>query len=150
MSADELDPFRGHGVRVELPAKEGIDDPRERYRDSFHVVKETLTRIGVASSRSKFLYQSAHILHKRGQYAILHFKELFSLDGKPATITEDDIARRNTIAKLLEQWGLLTVRTVIPATLSSSSPQLKIISFQDKPRWTLVQKYELGGGKHAS
>lgn len=113
--------------------------------DDFLKVRETLTRIGVASRTQKTLYQSCHILHKRGRYYIPHFKELFLLDGKPSSLTEEDIARRNTIANLLAQWGL--VKLVDPS--KSADPiapinSIKIIPYAEKSEWTLVQKYSLG------
>jgi hypothetical protein len=113
--------------------------------DDFLKVRETLTRIGVASRTQKTLYQSCHILHKRGRYFIPHFKELFLLDGKPSSLTDEDIARRNTIANLLAQWGLVTL--VDPA--KSADPvapinSVKIIPYAEKSEWTLVQKYSLG------
>ncbi len=114
--------------------------------DDFLKVRETLTRIGVASKKDQTLFQSCHILHKRGQYYIVHFKELFALDGKPADITENDLSRRNAIAKLLEDWGLITVvrksqiETPPPIFLS----QIKIISHKEKDDWQLVPKYNIG------
>ena len=122
--------------------------------DDFLKIKETLTRIGVASKKEKTLYQSCHILHKRdkdtkeSKYYIVHFKELFRLDGKPTTITEDDLARRNTIANILAEWGLLTLvdvsKSVSPvATISS----IKIVSYKDKTNWKLEAKYNIGTNK---
>jgi len=114
-------------------------------QDDFLKVKETLTRIGVSSRKEKTLYQSCHILHKRGQYYIVHFKELFSLDGKPANITDNDIERRNAIAKLLEEWEL--VKIVNPEILEGKiAPihQIKIISFKEKDEWQLISKYNIG------
>jgi hypothetical protein len=112
--------------------------------DKFLLVKETLTRIGVPSHKEKKLYQSAHILHKRGKYYIVHFKELFILDGKPSSLDSDDIARRNTIAKLLEDWGL--VKIVHPDMIHdrASLSSIKIVSFGDKRNWDLVVKYTIG------
>ena len=110
--------------------------------DDFLKVRETLSRMGVASRREKILWQSAHILHKKGRYYIAHFKELFALDGKETNISENDIARRNTIAKLLGDWGLAEVKgdTDPVAPLS----QIKIISFKDKDDWELCTKYNIG------
>ena len=110
--------------------------------DDFLKVRETLSRMGVASRREKILWQSAHILHKKGRYYIAHFKELFALDGKETNISENDIARRNTIAKLLGDWGLVEVKgdTAPVAPLS----QIKIISFKDKDDWELCTKYNIG------
>lgn len=116
--------------------------------DDFLKIRETLTRIGVASKKDKKLYQSCHILHKRGQYAIVHFKELFALDGKPSDFyeNEQDIARRNTIVNLLEQWDLLTVvdDSKIQEPRADMS-QIKIIPFKEKNEWELVTKYNIGG-----
>lgn len=111
--------------------------------DSFLKIRETLTRIGVASPKDKKLYQSCHILHKRGKYYIVHFKELFALDGKSTNFDEEDLGRRNTIAKLLEQWELLNV---IGHTTNNYAPinQIKIISFKDKEEWELIPKYNIG------
>ena len=114
-------------------------------QDDFLKVRETLTRIGVSSRKEKVLYQSCHILHKQGQYYITHFKELFLLDGKPSNISENDIQRRNAIAKLLEEWGLLTI--VNPQIMIDNiAPlhQIKIISFKEKNEWELVTKYNIG------
>jgi hypothetical protein len=108
-------------------------------------VRETLTRIGVASKKEKVLYQSCHILHKQGKYYITHFKELFALDGKPTDITENDIARRNTVANLLEDWELIKIVTkeqTKEPTVSLS--QVKIISHKEKADWELVPKYNIG------
>ena len=110
--------------------------------DDFLKVRETLSRMGVASRREKTLWQSAHILHKKGKYYIAHFKELFALDGKETNISENDIARRNTIAKLLGDWGLVEVKGVIDPVAPLS--QIKIISFKDKDDWELCTKYNIG------
>lgn len=141
------DIFRGFGVKVELKPTPHIDDPKERYSDSFHVIRETLTRIGIASKKTKTLYQSTHVLHKRGQYSILHFKELFLLDGKSADLTEEDVARRNVIVNLLEEWKLLTVIDKEKMIIPSIAPQVRIISYKDKSLWTLTPKYSIGMGK---
>ena len=110
--------------------------------DDFLKVRETLSRIGVASRKEKTLYQSCHILHKQGKYYIVHFKELFALDGKDTNITENDVARRNTIANLLSDWGLVSVigETELKAPLS----QIKIIGFKEKDEWALETKYNIG------
>lgn len=111
--------------------------------DNFLKVKETLTRIGIASKKDKKLYQSCHILHKKGHYYITHFKELFILDNKDSDITMEDIERRNAIAKLLEDWGLLKI--VTPVTFSQSIlSQIKIVSYKEKNEWELVPKYNIG------
>ena len=114
--------------------------------DDFLKVRETLSRIGVASRKDKKLFQSTHILHKQGKYYICHFKELFALDGKSTNISENDIARRNTIANLLSDWGLVNVvgtSTVEPAPLS----QIKVISFREKNDWIFETKYNIGKKK---
>jgi hypothetical protein len=116
--------------------------------DDFLKVRETLTRIGVASRKDKVLYQSCHILHKQGRYYIVHFKELFALDGKPANFSEDDIARRNSIANLLAEWGL--VQLINPnATKEPVAPlsQIKILPHKEKDDWELVAKYNIGRKK---
>ena len=114
-------------------------------QDDFLKVRETLTRIGVSSRKEKVLYQSCHILHKQGQYYITHFKELFALDGKPSNISENDIQRRNAIAKLLEEWGLVTILNP-QIMIDNIAPihQIKIISFKEKNEWELVTKYNIG------
>jgi hypothetical protein len=116
--------------------------------DDFLKVRETLTRIGVAAKKENVLYQSCHILHKQGKYYIVHFKELFVLDGKPADIVDNDLARRNTITNLLEEWGL--VKIVDPTkTKTNVAPlsQIKIIPYRDKNDWQLVAKYNIGKKK---
>ena len=113
--------------------------------DDFLKVKETLTRIGVSSKREKKLYQSCHIFHKKGKYYIVHFKELFSLDGLPTNISENDIARRNTIASLLEEWGLLKiVNQEKSESPQVSLAQIKILPYREKEDWELVPKYHIG------
>ena len=116
--------------------------------DDFLKIRETLSRIGVASRKEKKLYQSCHILHKQGRYYIVHFKELFALDGKQTNLSENDIARRNTISKLLKDWGLVELKgeTEPIAPLS----QIKIISFKEKSDWTLETKYNIGTKKGES
>ena len=114
-------------------------------KDDFLKVKETLTRIGVASRKEKTLYQSCHILHKQQKYYIVHFKELFALDGKPFNFSDTDIARRNTIANLLAEWdlvGLVNTSNTEEPTLPLN--QLKILSFSEKEEWTLTPKYNIG------
>ncbi len=113
--------------------------------DDFLKIKETLTRIGVASRKDNKLYQSCHILHKQGKYYLVHFKELFKLDGKPADISDNDMERRNAIAKLLSEWGLLTL--VEPVGAIAPMNQIKIISYKDKEKWELISKYNIGGNK---
>jgi hypothetical protein len=110
--------------------------------DDFLKVRETLSRIGVASKKKKKLYQSCHILHKQGKYYIVHFKELFALDGKRTNLSENDIARRNTIVNLLNDWGLVGV--VDEAGPSAPLSQIKVISFREKNDWLLETKYNIG------
>ena len=110
--------------------------------DDFLKVRETLSRIGVASRKEKKLYQSCHILHKKGKYYIVHFKELFALDGKNTNLSENDIARRNTIVYLLNDWGLVNV--VGNAEPSAPLSQIKVISFKEKSEWLLETKYNIG------
>ena len=112
--------------------------------DDFLKVRETLTRIGVASRKDRKLYQSCHILHKQGRYFIVHFKELFVLDGKPSTITENDIQRRNTIAVLLSDWGLVTINNNEQAKDRAPLRQIKVISFKERDEWELCPKYNIG------
>lgn len=128
--------FKGLDSLVEIT----LTDPQ-----NFLKIKETLTRIGVASRKDRILYQSCHILHKRGKYYIVHFKELFGLDGHEITFDEDDLARRNTIANLLEDWGLLRIvdqaKTEEPVALMNS---IKVINFKEKNDWKLMPKYNIG------
>jgi hypothetical protein len=112
--------------------------------DDFLKVRETLTRIGVASRKDKKLYQSCHILHKQGRYFIVHFKELFVLDGKPSTITENDVQRRNTIAVLLADWGLVTINNNEQARDRAPLRQIKVISHKERHEWELCPKYNIG------
>ena len=112
--------------------------------DDFLKVRETLTRIGVASSKDKKIFQSCHILHKQGRYFIVHFKELFLLDGKKSNLEENDVARRNTIATLMSDWGLLTIENKDAAKPLAPLRQIKIISFKDKDEWELCPKYNIG------
>ena len=119
--------------------------------DDFLKVRETLTRIGVASKKEKTLYQSCHILHKQGRYYIVHFKELFALDGKPSYITESDVARRNTIIKLLKEWELVEILQpdLIENPVAPIS-QIKVLPFKDKDEWELTAKYNIGKKKSIS
>ena len=114
-------------------------------QDDFLKVRETLTRIGVSSRKEKVLYQSCHILHKQGKYYIVHFKELFALDGKPSNLTENDIQRRNAIANLLEEWGLVKIlnKSLMKDNIAPLH-QIKIISFKEKYEWQLITKYNIG------
>jgi hypothetical protein len=114
-----------------------IEDP-----DSFLKIRETLTRIGIASKTEKILYPSCHILHKRGKYYIVHFKEMFALEGKPSDITVDDIVRRNTIAKLIEQWGLCTVVLKEQIAVTNMS-NIKVIPHREKSQWVIKPKYKM-------
>lgn len=117
-------------------------------KDDFLKVRETLTRIGVAAKKENVLYQSCHILHKQGKYYIVHFKELFALDGKPSSMVENDVARRNTIINLLAEWGLIKI--VTPEKIEEPKAplsQIKIIAHKDKTDWELVAKYNIGKKK---
>ncbi len=118
--------------------------------DDFLKVRETLTRIGVASRKEKKLYQSCHILHKQGRYYIVHFKELFALDGKHANLTINDVQRRNRIAQLLSDWGLITI--VSESEVGDIAPlnQIKVLAFKEKGEWTLESKYNIGRKKTAA
>jgi hypothetical protein len=115
--------------------------------DDFLKVRETLTRIGVASRKEKKIYQSCHILHKQGRYFIVHFKELFALDGKHANLTVNDVQRRNRIVQLLSDWGLITV--ISPEKVTDIAPlnQIKVLSYKDKDEWELETKYNIGKKK---
>ena len=112
--------------------------------DDFLKVRETLTRIGVASRKDKKLFQSCHILHKQGRYFIVHFKELFALDGKEANLTDNDIERRNTIAQLLSDWGLIAIINTTVAEKKAPLSQIKVLSFKEKSEWDLQAKYNIG------
>ena len=129
----------------------GIEDMLEisfKENDDFLKIRETLTRIGVASRKDKTLYQSCHILHKRGRYYLVHFKELFALDGKESSITENDLGRRNAIARLLEEWELLSIINASKAEepLAPMS-QIKVLPHKEKSEWDLVAKYNIGNAK---
>jgi len=115
--------------------------------DNFLKVKETLTRIGIASRKERKLYQSCHILHKQGRYFIVHFKELFALDGKESNLTANDVERRNTVAVLLQDWGLLKIIRANDAQPQASLSQIKVLSFKEKDEWELVPKYNIGKKK---
>ena len=115
--------------------------------DDFLKVRETLTRIGVASRKEKKIYQSCHILHKQGKYYIVHFKELFALDGKHTNISENDLQRRNRIAKLLSDWGLIEIVEEIAEEQLAPLNQIKVLSYKDKGEWTLESKYNIGKKK---
>ena len=130
------DIFRGLGVEIKF----GSDE-------DFLKIKETLTRIGISSRKEKKLYQSCHILHKRGRYAIMHFKELFSLDGLDTNISENDIARRNTIVDLLEEWELCEIlEPELCEEPMANLGQIKILPHKDKDEWELIPKYHIGNG----
>ena len=127
---------------------EDLLEVRLKAEDDFLKVRETLTRIGVSSKKDNKLYQSCHIIHKRGKFYIVHFKELFALDGLPTDIDDTDIGRRNTIANLLEEWGLLNIVDSKKASEPIVSlAQMKIIPFKDKQNWELVPKYHIGKKK---
>jgi Bacteriophage translational regulator len=130
-------------ISVEVEGYEPVE-VELKSQDDFLKIRETLTRIGVASRKDQTLYQSCHILHKQGRYFIVHFKELFALDGKRADISLNDIERRNTIAHLLEDWGLVEILN--PTCCDSTAPlsQIKVLSFAEKGDWTLATKYNIG------
>jgi hypothetical protein len=133
---EENDIFESLGVEISLKTQE-----------DFLKIKETLTRIGVSSRKENKLYQSCHILHKRGRYAIMHFKELFELDGLESNISDNDVGRRNTIVSLLEEWGLLNVIDPIEEDEPKANiKQIKIILHKDKDDWELIPKYHIGKG----
>ena len=117
--------------------------------DDFLKVRETLTRIGVASRKERKIYQSCHILHKQGRYYIVHFKELFALDGKKANISLNDVQRRNRIVQLLVDWGLVNISTESQEKITDLAPlnQIKVLSFKEKGEWTLESKYNIGRKK---
>jgi len=132
MTEDSI--FKGYGVEVRIAEE-----------DDFLKIKETLTRIGVAAKEGNKLYQSCHILHKQGKYAIIHFKELFALDGKSSTFTDEDKGRRNEIARLLQEWKLLKV--VDPDQIKKPTvpmSQIKVIPYKEKGNWELISKYSIG------
>ena len=112
--------------------------------DNFLKIRETLTRIGIASRKEQKLYQSCHILHKQGRYFIVHFKELFALDGKESNITSNDVERRNTVAGLLSDWGLLRIVDPAKADPKVSLSQIKVVAYKEKDQWELVPKYNIG------
>ena len=122
----------------------GLNEP-----DDFLKVRETLTRIGVASRKEKKIYQSCHILHKQGKYFIVHFKELFALDGKNTNLSSNDVQRRNRIVQLLVDWGLVSITTESQEKISDLAPlnQIKVLSFKEKKEWTLESKYNIGRKK---
>jgi hypothetical protein len=132
---NELDISWDPGDMLEVQLKEP---------DDFLKVRETLTRIGVASRKDKKLFQSCHILHKQGRYFITHFKELFALDGKESNLTENDIERRNTIAQLLGDWGLIAIVNATVAENKAPLSQIKVLSFKEKDEWDLQAKYNIG------
>ena len=115
--------------------------------DDFLKVRETLTRIGVASRKEKKIYQSCHILHKQGRYFLVHFKELFALDGKHANLTQNDVQRRNRIAQLLADWGLISIVDVEKIQDIAPLNQIKVLAYKDKQNWTLETKYNIGSKK---
>lgn len=125
------DIFRGFGIEVNL-------------KSNFNTIRESLSRIGYGSRNENVLYQSCHIFHKRERYAIMHFKELFAFDGKPAEITSEDLARRNTIVGLLNQWGLVDVKVPIETMPKTGLAKIMVVPYADKGKWTFKTKYKLG------
>lgn len=130
---ENYDIFKGHGIEVKIA-----------HPDDFLKIMETLTRIGIASRKEKKLYQSCHILHKRGRYAILHFKELFAMDGKGSEMEEGDIRRRDVIVSLLEKWGLLKTVTKLDEKSLETNINIKVIPHSQKDKWILESKYSIG------
>ena len=130
--------------------KDNMVEVQLKEPDDFLKVRETLTRIGVASRKEKKLYQSCHILHKKGQYYIVHFKELFALDGKKANLSENDVQRRNRIIKLLSDWGLVEI--VKEEVIKDAAPlsQIKVIAYREKDQWFLESKYNIGKKRQPS
>jgi hypothetical protein len=128
-------------------SKEDMIQVHLKEPDDFLKVRETLTRIGVASRKEKKLYQSCHILHKKGQYYIVHFKELFALDGKMANLSSNDLQRRNRIIQLLSDWGLIEVANADTIVDAAPLSQIKVISYKDKGDWILESKYNIGRKK---
>jgi hypothetical protein len=126
---------------------ENMVEIRLKKEDDFLKIRETLTRIGIASKKNKTIYQSCHILHKQGKYYIVHFKELFALDGKPSNFGEEDIARRNTIANLLAEWGLVELVDDKSSEPTAPLSQMKVLPYKEKSEWELVAKYNLGKKK---
>jgi hypothetical protein len=132
--ANDEDIFRGLGIEIKLKTE-----------DDFLKVRETLTRMGIISFAKKSLYQSCHILHKRGRYSIFHFKEMFVLDNRKSTLDETDIARRNTIANMLESWGLVEIIDKEKAKSPVCGPgEVRVISHKEKENWNLIAKYSIG------
>lgn len=131
-------------------SKEDMIQVQLKEPDDFLKVRETLTRIGVASRKEKKLYQSCHILHKKGQYYIVHFKELFALDGKMANLSANDLQRRNRIIQLLSDWGLIEVTNAETIVDAAPLSQIKVISYKDKGDWILESKYNIGRKKTTS
>lgn len=131
MDNEEEDVFEGFGVKVSLPTDK-----------SFTLIMETLTRIGYPSKTENTLFQSCHIFHKRGQYAIMHFKEMFYFDGKEPQLSDTDIVRRDSIAKLLEQWNMLAIEDEIDTEFSLK--EILVVPHRDKGKWKLVPKYDVG------
>lgn len=146
---DGISSYKDFSMNVDLTLS--LLEVTLRKPDDFLKVKETLTRIGVASKHDKVLYQSCHILHKKGKYYIVHFKELFKLDGKPTNISEEDIARRNTITNILAEWGLLNlVNKQHSASPVASISTIKILPHKEKSEWKLEAKYNIGSNKKTS
>jgi hypothetical protein len=121
-----------------------------RAPEDFLKVRETLTRIGVASKRDRKLYQSCHILHKRGRYFIVHFKELFMLDGKPTDFSEDDASRRNAIANLLAEWQLVDLVSETPLAPAAPISQIKVLTYREAKEWILESKYQIGKKRNSN
>ena len=140
----ESDPRKDNGGDYLEPNLSSLDEIKLNDDEDFLKIRETLTRIGIASKKDRTLYQSCHILHKRGKYYIVHFKELFALDGKSSNFDDNDIARRNTIANLLAEWGLLSLIDESKSSETVPLSQIKIIAHKNKSDWNLVAKYNIG------
>ena len=140
----ESDPRKDNGGDYLEPNLSSLVEIKLNDDEDFLKIRETLTRIGIASKKDRTLYQSCHILHKRGKYYIVHFKELFALDGKSSNFDDNDIARRNTIANLLAEWGLLSLIDESKSSETVPLSQIKIIAHKNKSDWNLVAKYNIG------
>lgn len=144
MVTDDL--FQGYGVRIKMKLDAGNPDIEQASKDAFLRIRETLTRIGIAS-KNKTLFQSCHILHKQGQYAILHFKELYALDGRDTTFDDEDRARRDKIVSLLEDWNLVRVIDTDRIKDRGRSAYVRVLHYSEKKDWVLKPKYQIGKKK---
>lgn len=138
------DLFKGYGVEIDLVIDPTNPDKEAAGRTAFLKVKETLTRIGISSKKDKSLFQTCHIFHKQGHYAIMHFKEMFAYDGRSTNFSEDDKARRNTIVNRLVEWNLVKLKGKQQLSPVAPGSYIKIIKFEEKEFWNLEQKYNVG------